>query len=380
MRHSLVLAAALVFAAALYSAKIFAHSGGTSYLDIQRVEGRWLGRWDISLRDLDFALGLDVDGDTQVTWGELLDQRERLAVDVMPDISFSSGAYPCRPMLTGVEVANRADGKYAALALDLGCPADGPTLEVSYRFFFEFDRYHVALLRLRDGDRQAATVLSHRQREYRENLSSKSDWTRRLSRYARQGAIHMLGGLDHLLFLVVLLLPCALHFERGRWVACQDPRSALPALVKTVTAFTAAHAVTLSLAATGTVAAPMALIEVGIALTVMLAAMNNIWPRMYQWQTLAAFLVGLIHGFGFANALGELGLPDDDLAAALFGFNLGIELAQLGLVLGLFPILFAVRRSKAFHRVFLPGASALVVACAAWWLVERFDSLASPMV
>ena len=122
------------------------------------------------------------------------------------------------------------------------------------------------------------------------------------------------------------------------------------------------------------VALPSRWIESAIALSVVLAAINNVFPVVSHGRWLAAFGFGLIHGFGFASALKDLGLPTGSLALSLFGFNVGVELGQLAIVCAFLPLAFALRATWAYRRVVLAGGSVLIAAIAGVWLVERaFD-------
>ncbi len=151
-------------------------------------------------------------------------------------------------------------------------------------------------------------------------------------------------------------------------------RSAFIDVAKIVTAFTIAHSITLTLAVIGVVALPSRLVESAIALSVVLAAANNLWPVVRHGRVLAAFGFGLIHGFGFAGALGELGLPDDALALSLASFNVGVELGQLAVVAVFLPLAFALRATSAYRSVVLKAGSAAIVLIATLWFVERaFD-------
>jgi hypothetical protein len=154
-------------------------------------------------------------------------------------------------------------------------------------------------------------------------------------------------------------------------------------VAKVVTAFTVAHSITLSLAALSVVVLPSRLVESGIALSVLLAALNNLHPVVANGRWIAAFGFGLLHGFGFAGALHDLGLPAGSLALSLFGFNLGVEAGQLAIVVVFLPLAFLLRSTWAYRRMLFAGGSVAIAAIAVVWLVERafdmplFDALAA---
>ena len=141
-----------------------------------------------------------------------------------------------------------------------------------------------------------------------------------------------------------------------------------------VTAFTVAHSITLSLAALGVLSLPSRLVASTIAASVVLAALNNLRPLVLGRRWLVAFCFGLIHGFGFASVLADLGLPQDALLLALVGFNLGVEVGQLCIVIAFLPLAFLARGSLLYRRGVMIGGSALITLIAAVWFIERaFD-------
>ena len=173
--------------------------------------------------------------------------------------------------------------------------------------------------------------------------------------YLGLGVEHIIGGLDHLLFLVALLA-----LSTGVWQT-----------VKIVTAFTVAHSITLSLAALGLVDVPSSIVEPLIAASIVWVAVENLVAPSgggRRWLIAGAF--GLIHGLGFASALGDLALPRAALLSALFGFNVGVELGQLAFIVVVMPPLVWASRPGRLPR--LPQALSVVVAAVgAVWLVER---------
>ncbi|MEO8386662.1 MAG: HupE/UreJ family protein, partial [Betaproteobacteria bacterium] len=150
---------------------------------------------------------------------------------------------------------------------------------------------------------------------------------------------------------------------------------ALTEVLWVVTAFTVAHSITLTLAALQIVELPSRLVESAIAASVVLAAANNLWPVVERRRWLVAFSFGLIHGFGFASVLTELGLPKDALVLSLLGFNLGVETGQLAIVAGFLPVAFLLRNTPLYRKgVFILG-SVFTMLVALVWLVERAFNL-----
>jgi hypothetical protein len=158
------------------------------------------------------------------------------------------------------------------------------------------------------------------------------------------------------------------------WQAASALRPALLDVVRVVSAFTLAHSITLALAVLDVLDPPSRWVESIIAASVVFAALNNIWPVVGEGRWRLTFVFGLVHGFGFAGALKDLGLDGAHLATSLLGFNLGVELGQLAIVALFLPLAWQLRRSRFYQRGLLVGGSALIAVLAGVWLVERaFD-------
>jgi hypothetical protein len=142
-------------------------------------------------------------------------------------------------------------------------------------------------------------------------------------------------------------------------------------VLKIVSAFTIAHSLTLSLAVLGIVRLPSRLTESAIAMSVILAAANNLWPLVRERGWIVAFVFGLVHGFGFATALSDLGLRHVGLALALLGFNAGVEIGQLAIVAVFLPVAFALRRTWLYQTPLLRFGSVFVILIAGAWCAER---------
>jgi hypothetical protein len=182
---------------------------------------------------------------------------------------------------------------------------------------------------------------------------------------------HILTGYDHVLFLICLLLPSVMRRTAHGWQPVDRLAQALWPVARIVTAFTIAHSITLALAATGTVSLAPRFIEPAIAVTIILAAFDNIRQIFGGRRIFVTFAFGLIHGFGFAGVLAELNLPALQFAWALLQFNVGLELGQLLIVAIVTTPLFSMRRDVHYPRWFIRGGSLAAMTIGALWLVER---------
>ena len=198
-------------------------------------------------------------------------------------------------------------------------------------------------------------------------------------RFVEEGAWHIWIGIDHVLFLVTLLLTAVMARKDVAWEGVPAFRNAAVNLVAVVTIFTIAHSITLALAIKGWVVLPSRLVESIIALSVVVVAVNNIRPFLSGRLWPLVFVFGLFHGLGFASVLVDLLITRQSKIVALVGFNVGVELGQLVIVGLLFPLLYVVRNRAWYSRVVLPTASGVVALIGGWWLVTRAVGWESPI-
>jgi hydrogenase/urease accessory protein HupE len=185
------------------------------------------------------------------------------------------------------------------------------------------------------------------------------------------GVVHILGGVDHLLFVLCLLMLVSGPLK----------------LIKTITAFTVAHSITLAASSLGMVKVPQAPVEAVIALSIVFLARelmfreqsdsNNYQPGLSErapW--LVAFTFGLLHGFGFAGALAEIGLPQNEIPLALLMFNIGVEAGQLLFVGAVLLVMFGVKLSRWIAPTWAtPAVLYGIGGISAFWLIDRFSRI-----
>ena len=321
------------------------------------------------MRDLDDALEID-DGDGQITAAELRAHAAGVIPYALARLDLDTPAGHCPVTVETVRPTRRAAGAYLALDLRFRCPA-ADHLSLGYRLFFDRDRLHHALVRV--GAATAVVRAGAPAPSF--PLAAVTPGASAVLALTASGARHIWQGLDHVLFLIALLLPAVLRRDSaGRWLPVTALRAALIDVARIVTAFTAAHSLTLGLAASGLVRVSGRIIEPAIAASVVLAAANNLRPLFGRDRWVVAFALGLLHGFGFSSVLAEMGLPGGGLLWSLFGFNAGVELGQLALVALFVPPTFVLRRFAGYRRFGLHGGSLAIAGCAVVWLVERvFD-------
>jgi hypothetical protein len=351
------------------SGAAFAHANGTSYLRIAsgKAGAPLTATWDIAAADLQLPLELDTDGDGVLTARELAARGAALARFATGHLHIRRGGVDC-VLLPGTPTLNAREAEtFVSLPLQAMCAAGG-SLEVSTSLFFGSAGYS-ALLDVRTPRQRFTAALSMSGATWTEPpvpSALATSW-----HFLREGVGHVLIGYDHIAFLLLLLLPSVLHASSSGWVAAANGRHVLRDLLKIVTAFTVAHSVTLGLAVTETVHVPTQPIEVAIAGSIVVAGVLNLFPAAARWRMPFALVFGLVHGFGFANALQGIDVSGFRLTPMLAGFNLGVEVAQLLIIAAALPILWWLSRARSYARRVMPVLSVATALTGGVWLIGR---------
>ena len=426
---------ALAFAAALAPSAAFAHKASDAYVTLQ-VDGAVVdARIDIALRDLDRDLDLDSNADDQLSWKEVRTRWADIAALARTDIRLSADGARCTPDAAGAPATDtnapalteHSDGTYAVLRTQWHCAAPVRQLSVEYELFAKSDPTHRGIARVSRTDAAAdapapqLAVLSPGNGWHRFKLPASTSAPAAVASatlgetpapaalaapaphappdvdtaatddgapssflgFVREGVHHILIGYDHILFLLSLLLPAVwirsavadprTGVTRTRWLPSDNLRLALTNVLKVVTAFTVAHSITLALSVLDIVNPPSRWVESIIAASVVLAALNNIWPLVSEARWKLTFVFGLVHGFGFASALKDAGLAKGALVGPLVGFNVGVEIGQLCIVAVVLPLAWSLRGTRTYRGAFA-GGSLAIAGVAGLWLVQRaFD-------
>jgi hypothetical protein len=323
----------------------FGHALDLSSLEINADAGRVEETLDLSIPAVGLLVDVDSDHDGIVTQAELDAHADAVFAATFGRAPLSSGGASCALRSGGVTLAEnrvliRAKGE---------CQA-GPIQQVLV-FLRALPPGHQILGRAQvDGVHQdfAADSVSP-------TVVLQGGSRRGLRHFVWLGMQHIWTGYDHLMFLLGLLL------LGGN----------LKRLFAMVSSFTVAHSITLALAALGIVGLPSRLVESAIALSIAYVAAEDFLVQRARMRWLVAFGFGLVHGFGFASALSELRLRGSDLAIALFGFNLGVEVGQAAVVAVAWPLLLWLRRSAGFRKYGVRAVAALVFAFGVFWFIQR---------
>ncbi len=336
----------------LLAAVASAHSIGESFATV-RVEG---DRVDVDLRirttDVAVALGLDRDQDGVLGPAEV--DRERIAAWIADGVVLTEAARPRAGVIGGLRVVKAclpgAERPQGVLEASLSWEGVRGALSLEIAPFRAADPEHACLARVvRDGEESGFV--------FRAGARCVLSRDEGMLRFLTLGIEHILTGLDHVLFLVSLL------------VAMPNRRS----LVCTITAFTVGHTVTLALATLRLLVLPSWVVEPLIALSVVYVCLENLLSEPGAHRAGLALVFGLVHGMGFSTVLTDLSLSGGALAAALASFNAGVELGQLLVVACVCPLLAwgHARRPVFVRRWALQAGSVAILGVAAKWFLER---------
>jgi len=359
---------------------VFAHALEQSYIFLKVYDDALLGRIEINLQDLNRILDTDLptDGSAQLSDVEpylgtirgYLQGRVALAPE-----GIGSKELP----LTRHELTQIPPTQYFVYHFEFPeLPVEPEFVDVDYGVLFDIEPDHRGFLVIETNwktgtfDNEALISLSFApdRVSQRLDLSDASVWSGFVE-LVRQGIHHIWIGIDHILFLIALLLPSVVRRSEQGWTPVPEFRPALIYVIKVVTVFTVAHTITLSLAALNTISLPSRLVESVIALSIAIAAFDVIYPVFRNRIWIIVFAFGLFHGFGFASVLGEIGIPPKYMVISLLGFNLGVEIGQVAIVCVAFPLLYVLRMSWIYPRLLLRYGSLMLIAISLYWFVER---------
>lgn len=360
----------LLLLALLFGHAAHAHQGGNAYLTLQATASEQLqGKLEIPLVDLDRVMVFDSNNDQAITWGELKSRHNDIRQSILGGLQLRTDQ-ACELDLATPQVDKREDLAYSVWAFTTNC-AWSATIAVDYKLFRGLDAGHRLHVIVRKGETNIHRIINPADGPLSINTSTASWWDNFVE-FTWQGIWHIWIGLDHILFLFALLVVAV--YKKGEPVT--EGRAAVYNTVKLVTAFTIAHSITLILASLDLVSLPSQFVETCIALSIIIVAMVTLKTMSSEHRWGFAFVLGLLHGFGFAGVLGDLALPQADFVIALLAFNIGVEIGQLALVAIFMPFAIALRHTLFYRYVVVIGGSIAISIVAAMWAWERYMGVA----
>jgi hypothetical protein len=345
-----------------------AHDSSLTYGELQRSpDGRAID-YTLQIRTTDLGEALDTDV-AEPDEATLRAAEAHLYDYVLARVTLAAPGQRCALERRPLAIVTQRD-RFVRLAVTLRCPEPVAKVELDYGLFHDLDPAHVGFLRV-----EGETVQLRAPDDNRMIWDVAAPPHTGLGGFLAGGVRHIVGGLDHVLFLISLLLIAVIQ-ARPRLEARRFPAT-LRATAGIVTAFTVAHSLTLVASALGWVELPRRLVESVIAASILYVAIENVVRPDPRHRLVITFVFGLVHGLGIAAELAPA-LPPDGILVPLLIFNLGVELGQLAIVVVALPLLLTLVRvlgPTAYRRHVVLGGALAIGALATFWLVERAFAL-----
>ena len=373
----------LFLASCFLSLPALAHQTGNSYLVLTESNGRLQIELDFIVRDLGNLLQPPTPSDAPApvpppAATPTPEQLQAMQPAISQVIQESLGVQlneETQPLeFVSQSVVLRNDGLYVRQRFT--SPSIAPEIKfvvVRYSFFNQNDKLGRAFFKLQLGKEEISSVFDSSTQTQRFALGDTKRWST-IGLFTHEGAWHIWGGPDHLLFLLTLLLPGLMLLHRATGTPETDSHGTKTAALfalKVITAFTLAHSITLLASVLDVISLPSRWIESAIALSIMISAALNLQTRIQWSQWKLAFIFGLIHGMGFANGLRELGLSQTYFIETVLAFNVGVELGQIAAVVAVgIPIILLAKQVRTKQLVMTYGSWG-VLLISGIWLVQR---------
>lgn len=359
-----------------------AHKVGLSTIEITVDDTSIDALLTCNLEHLQEATGLDKNHDRGVSEEELLDGRDALLAYFSDRMHVFGNETECTPSLEGLVYDKPRNAGILTLRYACGVPLG--TVEIINHAFTEQSGNHQFLGVIAEDGRRFRVTFNRQNRrvvyeatppeatevvaQTDENLEAQTFLTTAKA-FLILGIEHILLGYDHILFVLALLISAR----------------RIKSVFVLVTCFTVAHSITLGLAALGYIALGATVVEPLIAASILVVALENVFregariegfkPKLLsaeaRFAAVLVFAFGLIHGFGFASVLRDLGLPQDRLLTALVSFNVGVELGQIAIVAVVWTALAKLLMKRTWYPRLAQGFSVAIGGVATYWLVER---------
>ncbi|MBX2878360.1 MAG: HupE/UreJ family protein [Granulosicoccus sp.] len=359
-----------------------AHAPNENYVWVNVEEDHISGRFELNYHDVKNKLGIDVDALGSTRLDGVQASREQILEYLQNNFSISEQGNRLQLEFgaPGVFEGNRDFLQFPYRIENLPSATE---LSIRNTIFMGSDvvnrsRLHRSLIVVeyneaagkKFGEENVALVFSPANSEQTIDLTEPQSillW----KDFLWQGILHIAFGLDHVLFVVLLLLSAVLRAKDDLWQPQERFTGAFLNTIKIVTLFTIAHSITLSLAALDFVSMNTMLVESVIALSIIAVALHNIFPRFGAHTWVLIFVFGLFHGLGFATVMGDLQFRTIMIKRILVMFNVGVEIGQLIIVCIVFPVLFLLRKKSYYRSLIVLPISLLSMAVAMFWLLQR---------
>lgn len=369
-----------------------AHVEDQSYIYLNVTETTLTGRYEAEFGDLNAVLGVDADEDGTVTEAEMQAADDRLQAYLVEHLQMSAGitSLTITPGETTYSSKNGMD--YAKVSFEVtGFDSTPEAVNVTFSGMWEtFGTDHEVFGLIGSNSRSGLeaneaniNVIFAPDAQTQQMSLAPLPWTELISFMIIKGMWHIWLGYEHLALLIVLLIPAVLMVSQDRWVAAETLSRPLRAMATCVIAFTVAHSITFALASMGWLELRAWAVESAVALTVAFVALTLLAPRLNRALPLAVVIGGLCHGLGYTFVMNPINLEPNQMAVTLSGFNIGMLLGQIAVVLALLPVAYILRHALSRNqRLLRAGGIALLLLSLIWFEERAFDLMGpiGPMV
>ena len=359
-----------------------AHELSSGYLTLNAgEENTYSGELLLKPDDIGQVAGLDTNGNGALTWGEIHQNQPLLERYITKVLSIRVDDSPCEINLSMPNIRSVSGDSYLVSPIQVMCESDG-TLGIHYDGIFEHSPTHKLLVNVNLAGQSGVSSQSSTEKT---SVTSVLDFDNRSVTYdavttsltalfislVYEGVWHIFIGIDHILFLVATLLTVNLVREQKQWQKEPSASRVIKHTVILVSAFTLAHSITLTATALNFIALDSRLVELGIAISVLLTALNNIYPLIVRLGIIT-FAFGLLHGMGFASVFADLNAQSNNLVLSVAAFNIGVEVGQLAIVAVLLPLLLWLRHYTFYAKTLMPLLSSVIAIIAINWTIQRW--------
>lgn len=346
----------------LWGALVQAHDPGLSNVELRMAGGQLIAFLAFNRADIQPWAPMDTNNDGQYTPEEFAAARPKLEEFAQGLLEITANGQRLTPLSAKAELDNANDVLFYVTYLgEAALP-----VQVKSVWLRKLPLNHRQVMSLLNEQGQPVNQqildAAHDTFDSRATPDTAADGATQAATFSfweflKLGIEHIFTGYDHLAFLFALLIV----------------GGSLKEAAKIITSFTLAHSLTLGVATMGWITVPSHIVEPLIAVSILYVGLENLWRRNYDKRWLLTFGFGLIHGFGFASVLRELGIGQNGsgVAMPLFSFNLGVELGQISIAALVLPVIWRLHQSPVFVKRYVPVCSLLVALAGLWWLVER---------
>lgn len=370
---------ASLFLVSLSVGKLYAHGLDQSYIFLLVNDGQVSGRIEVTIADINKALSLDLNTDQSVNRGDIETHITEIKGYLKKKISVTPKGGEAGLNLGDYELSSLPLAQYLVVHFTVTDDIVMPEyIDFDFQVLFDKNPDHRGFLVVENNwktgtfnnEAVVSSIFSPGNTSQRLDFSS-STLLHGFWAMVKLGVHHIWIGIDHILFLLALLLPSVVFRREKTWIAAEEFRTPLIYVVKIVSLFTIAHTITLSIATLTEISLSSRIVESIIAISIAVAALDILYPIFKSRIWLIVFAFGLFHGFGFASVLSEIGIPSNYMTHSLLAFNIGVELGQIAIVCVIFPILYLIRHGWFYHKLVLQYGALALITISLYWFIER---------